>query len=480
MAEPTPEELLATSNTIVEAPAGCGKTELICRVVRCHDDNKLPLLVITHTNAGRAALVMRLKTLGVHSSKYHVDTIAGISLRFSLSYPNSSGLESFNPAVDRAKWPEVYSAFIKLSGYDFIKNVIENSYSGLLVDEYQDCTVKQHEMITIISNLVPTWIFGDPMQGIFGFGNNTLPEWSEIFPEYQRIELSTPYRWNKTNPELGQWILEVRNSLKINTSLTLSSPFPKGLKIINDYDEQTIVSELFSHIHSSAMLINKWSTSSREIAKKGRKLNLQAIEPNEPSELFELANKLQNNEYQKIDYLNEVLCKSAECISGISQVIMAFQTKIQNNNFNFSRYSDTNKITIAQKIEQFMAKGDVKSFEELCLSIESISNSYLFRPSLWRLLIKLLSESLNSHDCNYTELAWQLCSVNKHKSKHVPPRVASTTLLLKGLECDNSLVVIDSDPRSMLTKQEFYVAISRGCSTLTIFSKSNNIHFKNS
>ena len=51
---------------------------------------------------------------------------------------------------------------------------IKSTYSGLFVDEYQDCTKKQHEIIKILAELIPTRILGDFLQGIFEFNEPTV------------------------------------------------------------------------------------------------------------------------------------------------------------------------------------------------------------------------------------------------------------------------------------------------------------------
>ena len=57
-------DLRAIERGTVTAPAGCGKTQLIAHALAGHRGNK-PILVLTHTNAGVAALRGRLDRAGV-------------------------------------------------------------------------------------------------------------------------------------------------------------------------------------------------------------------------------------------------------------------------------------------------------------------------------------------------------------------------------------------------------------------------------
>ena len=47
--------------------------------------------------------------------------------------------------------------------------IVTQSYSHLYVDEYQDCTLGQHNIIMLMSEELPTHLLGDPLQGIFDF-----------------------------------------------------------------------------------------------------------------------------------------------------------------------------------------------------------------------------------------------------------------------------------------------------------------------
>jgi DNA helicase-2/ATP-dependent DNA helicase PcrA len=69
-------DLLAIERGTVTAPAGCGKTHLIAAALSRKGGPK-PVLVLTHTNAGVAALRGRLDRAGVPSSAYRLATIDG-------------------------------------------------------------------------------------------------------------------------------------------------------------------------------------------------------------------------------------------------------------------------------------------------------------------------------------------------------------------------------------------------------------------
>ena len=83
-------DLLGVDRGAVTAPAGCGKTHLIADALMRHSGDK-PILVLTHTNAGVAALRGRLEQMGVVSRSYRLSTIDGWAMRLIATFPLRSG-----------------------------------------------------------------------------------------------------------------------------------------------------------------------------------------------------------------------------------------------------------------------------------------------------------------------------------------------------------------------------------------------------
>lgn len=76
-----------------------------------------------------------------------------------------------------------------------IKKYLAIKYDHLIVDEYQDCTVDQHQMIMSLSTILQTHILGDPLQGIFDFGREHIVDFSEeSFKSFKTIVNHWRYR----------------------------------------------------------------------------------------------------------------------------------------------------------------------------------------------------------------------------------------------------------------------------------------------
>ena len=215
---PDPEiDLLAITRGTVTAPAGCGKTHLVAEVLKRHDAAK-PILVLTHTNAGVAALRGRLDRAGVPSNAYRLATIDGWAMRLTGMFPTRSGID---PAIlklanPRQDYPAIRNAAWQLLKGGHVLDLLAATFSRPVVDEYQDCSIPQHAIVYYAAPAFPVCVLGDPMQAIFGWEGNELADWGEHVCTHFPLtgELTTPWRWKNAGTEkFGRWLLDVRRAL---------------------------------------------------------------------------------------------------------------------------------------------------------------------------------------------------------------------------------------------------------------------------
>ena len=210
-------DILALSRGTVTAPAGCGKTHLIAQTLKRHNGPK-PILILTYTNSGVAALRLRLDRAGVPARAYRLATIDGWAMRLTGMFPGRSNvgadiLRLINPKTD---YPAIRHAAWQLLRGGHVQDVLAASYARLIVDEYQDCSVPQHAIVYFAAAALPTCVLGDPMQAIFGWQGNALADWEKLVCKHFPLagELTTPWRWRNAGTEdFGLWLLEVRRKL---------------------------------------------------------------------------------------------------------------------------------------------------------------------------------------------------------------------------------------------------------------------------
>ena len=124
------------------------------------------------------------------------------------------GSEYFNFAIITAT---------KLLDAKPLKTVIKSSFSRLIIDEYQDCTVLQHKMILALSKILPTHILGDPLQGIFEFRNNPIVD-MDSDDEMQGLNQNIQDQ-QKLAKDFGERLIEVKilyDALQMERNLLLA------------------------------------------------------------------------------------------------------------------------------------------------------------------------------------------------------------------------------------------------------------------
>ena len=129
-------DLLSIRRGTVTAPAGCGKTHLIAESLTRHEGAK-PTLVLTHTNAGVAALRGRLDRADVRPSAYRLFTIDGWAMRLVSIFPKRAAHDQslLNLATPATDYPNIRFAAARLLKAGHVNEVLSASYARLIVDD---------------------------------------------------------------------------------------------------------------------------------------------------------------------------------------------------------------------------------------------------------------------------------------------------------------------------------------------------------
>lgn len=456
---PEAQDLIGLQNGAIVAPAGHGKTELIAEVAALGRR----ALILTHTHAGVHAIRSRLKRLKVPHSAVAVDTIAGWSMRYSHSFPGvAQPCEGMPQGV---QWDELYVGTNRALSVGAVRQVVEASYDRVLIDEYQDCHALQHELATTLSGIVPTLIFGDPMQGIFEFAGATLNWEDTIHPQFPLIDtLEVPYRWRDKNPELGEWIADVRDRLIRGDVIDLSVGPIVFRHAENAFDMGPLfegfegVDGSFAAIHCNKGLCNKLARAAGG--------GYQAIEEIAARRLQEFAVTWDSSESLR-DRSNAIRALIADCI----------------NIKDLPEGENENPADAAINVE--IRNAGVKMFGPDAASagatvltlIRKRSRYRVYRNELWRDVERAMGDLAAGRCQSMTEAADRVRHRSSMAGRKLPRRTVSTPLLLKGLEFDH---VVVPDATHFATERYaqaklFYVAISRATRSLTITSREQHV-----
>ena len=444
----------------VEAPAGCGKTEAIVKTVGafCTD----PQLVLTHTHAGVDALRQRFKKHQVPASRFRVDTIAGWAWGWVRKYPENA---DYRGSTDFAEWNDVYAAMSNLLQKGFVRQGVLNSYAGVIVDEYQDCTIPMHQLIVQLKSLLPCRVLGDELQGIFGFGEDQLIGWSDVQGEFATDlgTLETPHRWVKAgNRPLGEWLLGTRPAFRQSREPDFRrSPIERKTVAFNGLGAELI--ELTNQKEGRICVIGPKSRRLPVgIETTLVKRSYRVLEPNELSTLRKLIKPLSGGSLRQKATASRSFFKAA--YGSISVEDNAFIERILTGESQKPRRADRTalcEIHTDGTTPQLLL-GLLEYVEQLngvnCKLRESVS------------ALKCILEEHIDTGADLKSLYADEISKRKYQGRSNVFRCIGSTLLVKGLEFDHAVILRGQNWGS---SKDLYVALTRGSKSVTLLEMAN-------
>lgn len=445
----------ASKPVCIKAEAGCGKTTAIARAVKQCKDKQL---ILTHTNAGVAALRTKLRKEGVRESQYRVDTIDGWVYKYASAFREISGLAQEYPTNTNG-WNAIRDGANRLFEQDFIGDILQSTYTGVFVDEYQDCNLKQHEIILKICRHLPTRVLGDPMQAIFNFKEQPTVDWNEhVLAYYQPLDdLNFPHRWHQagTNFALGESISKIRQKLDAGESVNLQDDYPGitwsewsaqqeedvCLSADKDYPNEQVVG-----IHAS----RKGESLDHETAKRlgGRYQCLETMD------CYPLRNRakyldgcIKKDDVKCMEWNLKEFLKEGICYE---QPISELKTLNE---------LEKNGIYALPNLIDFICK-----------------NFSVYRRELFEEMVKTIQRYKAGKNETLEGAAWEVRTDTRRKGRKIDERerIISRLLLIKGLEFHHA-IVLNAD--KLENPRQFYVAITRGSKSLIVLSKTPIFHW---
>lgn len=461
--------LLKARRAFVIAPAGCGKTQLIASAV--HIDKGHRSLILTHTHAGVDALRKRLRLLGAKASTYDIDTIAGWSLKLAASFPKTSGITTLRPTNE--EWNAVYFSAINLLSINAVKMVISASFDSVYVDEYQDCSHLQHDLVLKLADILPTRILGDPLQGIFDFGGTSIVDWeTQIEPYFEKLPpLTHPHRWLNGNPILGNWLLEVRHQLQTGLPVDLLQAPRDCVKYVRLPDNQSEMSKIQREICFSRncppgqtlLAIQTWENQCHRMAlQTGGKY--RSPETIECKDLFKTAKEF-DTAPDGLLLAHAVFRFSCLCLTKLKPELGKTMAKIFEG--CAAKIDHKHQVQIDALLE-IQETGSLLTVRKALELLARLPGAKKVRYELYQEMLSSLREyETGDHSC-LEEAAITIRERTRRIGRAPGKYVISRTLLVKGLEFDHA-IILDAD---RLDRKNLYVALTRASRTLTVLSSS--------
>lgn len=459
-------DLATIGRGLVIAPAGCGKTQLITDALARHSGAK-PILVLTHTNAGVAALRGRLEKAGVKPAAYRATTLDGFAIRLISTFPQRAGHDARIVTGSRPNYDAIRDAAARLVAAGHVHDILAASYERLFVDEYQDCSIRQHALVTWLAQSLPTAIVGDPFQSIFGFGTDPLADWNTEVIAFFPVsgELTTPWRWNNAGaPGLGNWLLSIRADLANGTPIDLRTA-PAGVQWIQldgrRDDALRVAAAAVEAPGDTKVLIIGDSTDPRGQRRFARQVDgAVTVEAVDLRDLTDFGASLDVCGTQA---LSVVAAFAENLMSNFSAEDLVRTTASARVGTLGRGLSDMEQAAVVFEEERTLFR-----VADLLVAINRAGGVRCYRPAVLAAAQRALQLAGSTGGPSFQEATVAIREQSRLVGRPLARRSVGSTLLLKGLEADISVVL----NAGALNARNLYVAMTRGSRRVLVCSES--------
>ncbi|MBP2452390.1 UvrD-helicase domain-containing protein [Mycolicibacterium lutetiense] len=457
----------------MELAAGGGKTWLLVDTVRQVAGGSGKTLVLTHTHAGVHSIRNKMRTLGVASDAAHVGTITSLAFELVRSYSRIAGMD-VPPIPDWADSNDYIEGARRVMRNPHVRDVFKVSYSHLLVDEYQDCSLAQHMLVTEFSHVISNCaVFGDPLQGIFGF-RDPLVDWNtDVLPHFPAHSFDYfPRRWMEHNQPLGHWLYRMRDRLRPGASLTIDNDAPSGVTFIKGTPRRTelIQAALRPRPDGESVVIitPPDKTSARTIAAQ-LKGTYGTMEDVRGTFMIDALTELENAAPERRARWLADMAKS--CFTGYANVNKTVLNKLATGQPVAGLTRPGLEQTLAA-FDRVLTDPTFAVISDAMRDIRCAKEAQLHSREAWTDIAAALERCGTDPERSAVTELGRIRDRLRHSGRPATARVVSRTALIKGLEFDH---VIVANLERQTDHCNLYVALSRARKTLTIIGKDNTI-----
>lgn len=475
-------QFLSANKSMIEAPAGHGKTHTIVDCLEQFEYKDKKVLILTHTHAGIASIKAKINNRNILPKCYELSTICSFTLNLACAYVDNDLLSDDSDM--RVKYQEAQKYAIQLLQSCPIKSVLRAKYEHVIVDEYQDCDSLQHRLINLLGDVIKVHILGDSMQSIFGFNGTPIDLNSPEFNVYKENlqTLSTPWRWNNAGcPELGEEILQIRELLQSKQDIDLQQY--KHIQFIQtrkndlywhkksetDIPPQ-ILQILYTYLNNkykgNVLIIHPISHNKKARIKLTKNMfNLGMLESIDDSDYYDIVNAFENNNGQELFAAIMNFLKETCSASSMDDYV--------NSDGRFKdRIRKPEKLLILQELKNVANPLlTQKSYAGILSCIKQIRNILkikVARKEIYYTIERILTDSTQRNVTLIESLKLNRDKVRR-LGRNIQGKFIGTTLLTKGLECETVIIL---DAHQFPDEKHLYVALSRCSQRLIIASET--------
>ncbi|MBL4799468.1 MAG: UvrD-helicase domain-containing protein [Oleispira sp.] len=513
------QSFVDSNKSLLISPAGYGKTHAIVESLKYTSGRQL---ILTHTHAGVASIKDKIIKAKITPDRYAVETISSFSQRYLKSFYSGSDVPD-QDAKDKNNPLKDYHSFITekaraLISSNMVRRILLATYDGLFVDEYQDCSKLQHGFLMALSNILPTRILGDPLQGIFDF-NGEIIDFKTDLPDFEQFpDLQTPYRWHKegNNRGLGDLIKTYRQPLIEGGVINLCQDSQRSFYVIQvedgDFDDphsvyRQKIKGLLQHSKSDnsyeslLIIVPEYNeiVKGNTVRRGGIDDRAKMLATFDYAKEVTLLEAIDDSKFYSLakgaDKIISSIPRARKPIKNIYNFLANFFLKTSPKNRKNIGLNDWIAKSSRTRDDDYYLKSKQADAADLGQELASIISKLettpshtamysllLFLKSTLRLKIKPRKELLNSLlqalNKSVSESISVYDAMKEHKNtirrvgRKVQGKCMGTTLLTKGLEFDTVVIM---DAHKFESPKHLYVALTRCCKNLVIFTKGSQL-----
>lgn len=477
--------LLSLAPASVEMPAGAGKTHLLAAAVSVAAAQGHRSLVLTHTNAGVDAIRRRLRTFGVPSGLVRVETITSWAFSLVGAYSQIAGI-AVTDSPDWSRSDDYVTGAASVARATAIAGVLSTSFDYLFVDEYQDCTVIDHDFITAIAKAVPRAIlFGDRLQAIFGFLDNLVDWEADVIPDFPTFDIAPePQRWRGHNEELGTWLLQIRQHMTDGNLFDISEHEVPNLTFVSDTSPTGVAraAHSFRNFNETVLLLDgaAWRVANHASRLGGTYAVMEDINGRFMRQHIE--GDVSRPQYPILalpapgdPMLAFWLAHFAKaCVVGLGEIDRPVLQRLQNNQ-NLEGLSRGAIQPVIDALERLRTTPTYEQLVQAARALRGVEGVRVFRWEAWNDTFAAIGLSIDNGEPvldNFARVRERL----RRQGRRAHSRIASRTLLVKGLEYDH---VVIADLAQFRDPRHLYVALSRARKSVTVIGRSSRLLLEN-
>ncbi|HCX62007.1 MAG TPA: hypothetical protein DHU59_06170 [Clostridiales bacterium] len=487
------QSFVSQNKALLISPAGYGKTYTIVESLKHTEGAQL---ILTHTHAGVGSIKEKIKAENIPARLFHVETISSFCQKYVQSFYIGKDIPD---QEDKLYHTFVLEKACTLFKSHLLQSIIKSTYKGLFVDEYQDCTNKQHDIMMVLSDLIPTRILGDPLQSIFDFNGDLVDFNTDLSDFVAYPELDVPNRWYRHGYNiLGDVIKGYRKNLINREPIILNEDIPNGIHVIQIQDGDLFSPKSNYSTNLRAIITNRRNnpifesllilvpeyagvspTGTRNYGTISDRVNLKnRIDFGNQLTLLEA---IDDSSFYSISRTADVL------ISGINRAIKKInrikrdilipifkKTEIDrwflDNGFKTKRLdADREKsVKVQLRFSTFLAAPNACNLLALVTEAKFQFGLRQKREAIYRSFLTSLKQSTYDNISVYEAMKNNRNQI-RIVGRKVQGKCIGTTLLTKGLEFDTVVLL---DAHKFDSPQHLYVALSRCCKKLIIFTNN--------